>query len=770
MNRFLQAITDRLGLISKDDVERTISEVGASLKGVPQKDRPLQRSSSVIGIEMAPDMKETEYLDAYQGWVFACVRVIAEEVADIELKLMKRNDQTEFESVDQHPVLDLLYKVNPIYTSYLLWESTAAYLELTGNAYWMLLGDVKNPKEIWILRPDWITIKDSKKFLIDGFLYGPPGDKRIFIPFENVVHFKDFNPKSVYRGMGTVKAAAKDIDEDTFQKDYSRNFFYNSALPAGGLKTENNLTDEQYERIREDWYKVHKGVRKSWQVAILEAGLEWQDIGMTRKDMDFIEGRKLTRDDIMAMFRVPKPLLTFDDVNRAAAKEARAILLENVITHKMKRIVTFLNEFLLPRYGDDSLFFDFVSPIPNDEKEDREYYKTAAGGAAWMTPNEIREEEGREPIEGGDQLFIPFSLTPIGTIGQEQKDTQKANKLKKQKYGHFNVRIPTYPFVKHQMDTMRKSLEQKVYNLLSAIVTAKKAKEIHKKEELSTKSVEKSDDEIAADPREIRWRAMLTRTDDREARYRHLLNEILTEQQRRVNQQLDSGVQKSVKDKTDLNVHLKATVGEIADAVDDDDVAFGPLMNFIASVIETEGILKIQEVLSGAVFFMQSKEVQKYLKKDGVKFLTAVNDETAQQIRDALAEGVNLGESIPELKARIDEVYEDARGYRSERIARSEVIRATNFATDEAYRQSGVVESKEWLTAHDERTCPWCAPFDGKTIGLDEDFAKKGDTLTAISESGSKIKLDINIDNVGYPPLHPNCRCTLIPVLKSDES
>lgn len=768
MNKFLQAITDTLGLIPKSEVERTIQEVNQSLKGVPQKDRPLQRSSSVIGIEMAPDMKESEYLDAYTGWVFACVRVIAEEVADIKLKLMRRIDQTEFESVDQHPVLDLLYKVNPIYTSYLLWEATAAHIELTGNAYWMLLGPTNAPKEIWILRPDWMTIKDSKKYLIDGFLYGPPGDNRLFIPFENVVHFKDFNPKTIYRGMGTVKASAKDIDEDNFQKDYSRNFFFNSALPAGGLKTENNLTDEQYERIREDWYKVHKGVRKAWQVAILEAGLEWQDIGMTRKDMDFVEGRKLTRDDIMGMFRVPKPLLTFDDVNRAAAKEARSILLENVIDHKMKRLVTFLNEFLLPRYGDDSLFFDYVSPVPNDETADREYYKTAGGGVAWMTPNEIREEEGREPIDGGDQLFIPFALSPLGAQTPEQKALQRINRARNKQFGHFNVRIPTYPFVKFQMDVMRKTFEQKVAKLLTAIVDSRRAREIPTLKELSTGIVEKSDDEIAADPREIRWRSMLKRTDDREARYRHLLNEVLTDQQRRVNQQLDQGLEKSIKDKSDLHTHIKSRIGDIADAVDDDDVAFSPIMNFIASVIETEGIIQIQNLVSNGIFFMQSDEVKKYLLKDGLKFLSAVNDTTADQIREALAEGVGLGESIPELKARIDSIYEDARGYRSERIARSEVLRATNFATDEAYKQSGVVEAKEWLTAHDERTCPWCQPFDGKTIGLDEAYAKKGDTLTATSESGTKIKLDIGVSNVEYPPLHPNCRCTLIPVLKKE--
>ena len=58
------------------------------------------------------------------------------------------------------------------------------------------------------------------------------------------------------------------------------------------------------------------------------------------------------------------------------------------------------------------------------------------------------------------------------------------------------------------------------------------------------------------------------------------------------------------------------------------------------------------------------------------------------------------------------------KSYRSERIARSEVIKATNWGTEEAYKESGVVDGKIWLTAFDERTCEFCASLDGKTTDL----------------------------------------------------
>jgi len=72
-----------------------------------------------------------------------------------------------------------------------------------------------------------------------------------------------------------------------------------------------------------------------------------------------------------------------------------------------------------------------------------------------------------------------------------------------------------------------------------------------------------------------------------------------------------------------------------------------------------------------------------------------------------------------------------------------------------------VVEGKEWLVAFDERTCEFCMSVKGE-YNLDQEFFEKGDTVTG-TEGG---KLPVNFSNVEAPPLHPNCRCTIIPVIK----
>ena len=784
MASLTQRLLQRIGYVPKAEVARVSqtlasqvkSQVEARIKelGIDQKDRPQYRAPFMRGMAIPPAMKTTDYLMAYKGWVYACVRAIAEETANINLVLKKRKSQDEFEMVDAHPAIDLLHKVNPLYTSYLLWESTQAYMDLVGEAFWYLAGadkQGKEPKEIWVLRPDWVNVKDAKDKLISSYTYGPPGGELETIPFEQIIHFKDMNPINLYRGHGTIKAADVAIDTDTFAAKYNRQFFYNDASPGGVIHTDQVLDDETYDRIHTEWDNAHKGVEKSWKVAILEAGLEWQDVGLKQKDMQFIEQRRFSRDEIFSMFRVPKTLVAIsDDVNRAASRESRAVFLENNIDHKQKRLVAFLNEFYLPRWGDEDLFFDYVSPVPADADAQ---LRTVDSGLTmgWMTRNEARELQGYETLDdpAADTLYIPFSLQPLGQPVSE--GTKKL--IAKKRLAHFNVRIP--PITKNKKDFLiaYRNLEMKARALILLMASKR-----------NPMKAEGGEPEDPADAREMHWKSIITRTNPRETNIRRILAELFRGQQSRVEEKVDNELRlafeagkitKSELDamldgKAPVGAVIKAKVDDIIDVTKENQIFFDPLMKYIRDVVESEGIIQIQELLKTAVFYMNTEEVKKFLKKDGAAFILSINEETRAQLKTQLALAIDAQESIPQIKKRVENVFGTAMGIRSEMIARTEITRATNFATEQAYIQSDVVEAKEWLTAKDERTCPFCGTMDGKVLDLGESYFDKGDKINGKDDDGKRVSITAGLTSVEAPPLHPNCRCTLIPVLKSKKA
>ncbi len=131
------------------------------------------------------------------------------------------------------------------------------------------------------------------------------------------------------------------------------------------------------------------------------------------------------------------------------------------------------------------------------------------------------------------------------------------------------------------------------------------------------------------------------------------------------------------------------------------------------------------------------------------------NDTTAELLKAKLEQGLKEGLAQSELADLVNGVYDYSDEVRALALARTETFRVANYATKEAWAQSGVVKTIVWFTAADERTCPYCEPLHGKSIGIEDDWFKKGDTITG--SDGSKLAVDYA--DVEAPPAHVNCRC-----------
>ena len=92
------------------------------------------------------------------------------------------------------------------------------------------------------------------------------------------------------------------------------------------------------------------------------------------------------------------------------------------------------------------------------------------------------------------------------------------------------------------------------------------------------------------------------------------------------------------------------------------------------------------------------------------------------------------------------------------RVARTETIRAYNFGAHRSYIDAGV-QAEQWLVG--PNPCAFCEAMDGKVVKIEDNFAEAGETLVA---AGGQI-MDVSWD-VGYPPLHANGECAIIPIIE----
>ncbi len=153
----------------------------------------------------------------------------------------------------------------------------------------------------------------------------------------------------------------------------------------------------------------------------------------------------------------------------------------------------------------------------------------------------------------------------------------------------------------------------------------------------------------------------------------------------------------------------------------------------------------------GVSFDLEAEFAQEFITSRANELAGYVTQTTYQQITETMAEGVGAGESIDDLAARIEGVFDEAVGSRSEVIARTEVISASNGAALEAVGTLGpdVVAAKEWISTRSPRTRDTHAEVDGTVIPIGESFQVGGSTLAYPGDPNGAAKETVQ------------CRCAL---------
>jgi len=159
-------------------------------------------------------------------------------------------------------------------------------------------------------------------------------------------------------------------------------------------------------------------------------------------------------------------------------------------------------------------------------------------------------------------------------------------------------------------------------------------------------------------------------------------------------------------------------------------------------------------------------EVDAFVQGYTYKFAAKVCSTLSDRIRDHMSEGLLNGETIPQLRNRIREVFgPDQRKQYSEMVARTESARAQTIGQIEAWKQSGSVSGTEWLAQPD--ACDFCLEMNGRTVNLGETYFDQGGGMEIPQTDGEGTQsIRFGYEDVEGPPLHPNCRCTLVAVLK----
>lgn len=244
---------------------------------------------------------------------FRSVKLIAEAAAALPLVL--QDNERRF---DEHPVLGLISRPNPLQGRAELFEALFGQMLLTGNGYLEAAGgEAGMPQELHVLRSDRMALVPGADGWPVAYEYTVGGRKHRFTLGEGaspICHVKSFHPQDDHYGFSPMQAAASAVDVHTSASRWSKSLLDNAARPSGaivykGADGQGSMAPDQYDRLLVEMESHHQGARNAGRPMLLEGGLDWKPMGFSPSDMEFQKTKESAAREIALAFGVPPMLL-----------------------------------------------------------------------------------------------------------------------------------------------------------------------------------------------------------------------------------------------------------------------------------------------------------------------------------------------------------------------------------------------------------------------------------------------------------------------------
>lgn len=333
--------------------------------------------------------EKQERLYANLTWISTAVDRVADigATAIFSVKQQAGPDDDEGEDIDlpNHEFEKVLRRPNPSQSRGEFLRACICWYKVTGNLYIYLNAPAEGapPDELWIVPSHMMDpIPDGASY-IKGYAFTAPGKAAEFVPTWKILHLKTWNPFNPFVGLSAIQSLAIDAAGDIAQQAWNAKLFAKDAgkLPVI-LAFKHNIANPQWDEIKrqrdEEWggtsrpgVMLLRGVEDTMQV--LQAGA-------SQKEMDFLEGRKFTKEEIYDKLAPGLSAALAVNATDANSENAKALLVEFAVWPVLDQLSQKLTSDVLILYDASGKLvgeFDDMRPTNRelDLKELDEYAK-----------------------------------------------------------------------------------------------------------------------------------------------------------------------------------------------------------------------------------------------------------------------------------------------------------------------------------------------------------------------------------------------------------
>ena len=366
----------------------------------------------------------------------AVVNFLANSIAQLPLKVYRRNGESDRERDRKSTAALLLWRPNSDQTEYEFIRAIATEYFVFGCVYVWVLPDADSASgyQLRIIPTEWVTkTNKSNAYGPESITVRTQSGNQIEIPSSEFVRFNTYSPGNPGGYVSPVSALRQTLEEQIQAGRFRKELWRSSGRLNAQIVRPKDVQpwDEETKKrwiaaFREAW---GAGGSKAGSIPLLEDGMEIKPFSTSFKEQQWAESIKLSREAVAAAYRINPSLVWHTDTQTyASAKDNSRALYAECLGPDLQMIQQRINSFLLPMIGaDPDLYVEFdLTEKLKGSFEERAAILQAAVGGPWMTRNEARADNNLPPIDGGNDIIVPLNLSTGNEIATESTPEEPA--------------------------------------------------------------------------------------------------------------------------------------------------------------------------------------------------------------------------------------------------------------------------------------------------------------------------------------------------------
>ena len=399
---------------TREFLERLLGSGKAGVAG--DVSSALMTVAGVDGVESPVDLDDFARATTNMSWLYRAIHLKASNAAMVRPRIYKEGTDQEITS---GAMFNLLKRVNTGDT----WYSFAyrSFFDLTwaGEITWELARAGRRVAGITTINPRLMkpvpgaTGIDALEIQVGG--------RSVKIGKGDFVYYHRYNPTEPHRGLSVIQTVANTIASDWNLQLRMNDLLKNGAIPSGILSFPDVLGKNQVKQVRSEWQKVHGASRKAGRTAVLSGGAKYDRMSLSPQELQVLEMRKFTRDEISTVTGVPPFMLgSSDSVNYNNAQEQRAAFWHETMLPELEgEFYGSINEYLVPLVQPGVEVRPDLTRIQQLVTTEAARVENATKGfqRGILTRNEARKALGSDPLPKGDVLLDPLNSRMVDSQG-----------------------------------------------------------------------------------------------------------------------------------------------------------------------------------------------------------------------------------------------------------------------------------------------------------------------------------------------------------------